>query len=62
MIFQIIGIILGTLIGLFILELSIAALIPGLSPPQQLRVTNNQTANVVNEDSSFIVEMVKLHN
>ena len=54
MIFQIIGIVLGTLIGLFILELAIVTLIPGLPAPEQRLVANDQRANEVNEDSSYL--------
>ena len=54
MILQVIGIILGILVGLFILELVIVAVIPGFSAPEQWLETNEQTPNEVNEDSSFI--------
>ena len=54
MVLQIIGIILGTLVGLFILELAIVALIPGFSAPEQRLETNEQTPHEVNEDSSHL--------
>jgi dienelactone hydrolase len=53
MIFQIIGIILGILVGLFILELAIVALIPGFSAPKLSLETNEQRLDEVNKDSSL---------
>ncbi len=52
MILQVIGIILGTLVGLFILELAIVALIPGFSAPKQRLETKKQTPDAGKEDSS----------
>ena len=42
MILQVFGIILGILVGLFILELVIVAVIPGFSAPEQWLETNGE--------------------
>jgi len=48
-IFQVIGIVLGILIGFFILELAIVALIPGFWTLEQRLERKKQTPNEVNE-------------
>lgn len=53
MILQIIGIILSILVGLFILELAIVALIPGFSAPKLRLETNEPGPDEMNEDSSL---------
>lgn len=54
MIFQVIGIILGILVGLFLTELIVVALIPGFSAPQQRLETNEQTPDEVDKDLSHL--------
>jgi pimeloyl-ACP methyl ester carboxylesterase len=61
MIFQVIGIILGVLIGLFVLELAIVAFVPGYSVPQQRLESQKQKPQKADVELSPSKREVSFH-